>query len=517
MAFLIENGENWSSTEDLMQHTNFPFTDRVMRFPMPSSFKVPRISEYDGSGDLFDHIESFRAHIILHETPDEIACRAFPLTLRGVAKEWFGSLSPKSVDNFDYLGQQFLGQFLVVRRRKKNPAYLLSLVQGKNESLKDYLLQFNREKLAVESTDEQTILSALMHGIQTEGPLMAELSKRPKTRTLRQFNSKAEEFINQEETISALLKSKAVDPGMTKPRVFVEKKKKDRQNPTMLERKVDLPPRSNQHQQYVGWTPLNTTIYKVFMEVKKVPSFRWPAEENGKGKRAQDGQGQYSGQNNDRSRNQRQSGGESSSARKAYAKQARMEEILVLEKPFKIQKQEPSILTFSEENAKEVSMPYDDALVITLTVANHAVHRVLIDNGNSADIIYWTVVQQLGSSQEKLKPFLSPLIGFAGERVQPIGLIALLVTAGTAPRQSTIMVDFLVIDRPSAYNMIIGRPALNQLRVVTSTYHLKVKFPTIEGVGEVKGDQVVARRCYHTSLKKCPKSALLMIDNLGDE
>ncbi|XP_059436632.1 uncharacterized protein LOC132169649 [Corylus avellana] len=194
-----------------------------------------------------------------------------------------------------------------------------------------------------------------------------------------------------------------------------------------------------------------------------------------------------------------------------------MEEILVLETPFKVQKRELSVLTFLEEDAKEVSMPHDDALVITLTVANHVVHRVLVDNGSSADIIYWTVVQQLGISQEKLKPFMSPLIGFAGERVQPIGLIALPVTAGTAPRQSTIMVDFLVIDRPSAYNMIISRPALNQLRAVTSTYHLKVKFPTIEGVGEVKGDQVVARRCYHTSLKKCPKIALLTIGNLGDE
>ncbi|XP_059436595.1 uncharacterized protein LOC132169598 [Corylus avellana] len=343
MAFLIENGENWSATEHLMQHTNLPFTDRVMRFPMPSSFKVLRIGEYDGSGDPSDHMESFRAHIILHETLDEIACRAFPLTLRGVAKEWFGSLSPKSVDNFDYLGQQFLGQFLAVQRRKKNPAYLLSLVQGKNESLNDYLLRFNWGKLAVESTDEQTILSVLMHG------------------TLRQFNSKAEEFINQEETISALLKSKAAenkpatDPGMMKPKVYVEKKKKDRQNPKILERKVDIPPRPNQHQQYVEWTPLNTTVYKVFMEVKKDPSFRWPGrmkpppqnrntrkfceyhndhghqtedcislrfeiekflrngkllnflvEENGKGKSTQDGQGQHSGQNNDRSCNQSQ-------------------------------------------------------------------------------------------------------------------------------------------------------------------------------------------------------------------
>ncbi|XP_059436608.1 uncharacterized protein LOC132169620 [Corylus avellana] len=194
-----------------------------------------------------------------------------------------------------------------------------------------------------------------------------------------------------------------------------------------------------------------------------------------------------------------------------------MEEIFLLEKPSKVQKQEPSILTFSEEDAKEISMPHDDALVITLTVANHAVHRVLVDNGSLADILYWTIVQQLSISREKLKPFLSPLIGFVGERVQPIGMISLPVIAGTAPKQSTIMVDFLVIDRPSAYNMIVGRPALNQLKSATSSYHLKMKFQTVEGVGEVKGDQVVARKCYNTSLKKCPESALLTISNLSDD
>jgi hypothetical protein len=36
---------------------------------------------------------------------------------------------------------------------------------------------------------------------------------------------------------------------------------------------------------------------------------------------------------------------------------------------------------------------------------------------------------------------------------------------------------------------------------VTSTSHLKVKFPTKGGVGEVKGDQWVARQCYNMTLK----------------
>jgi hypothetical protein len=69
-----------------------------------------------------------------------------------------------------------MNQFLAVRRRKKNPAYLLSLVQEKEEPLKDYLYRFNQEKLTVENLDDETILSALMNGIKVDGPLMAKLA-----------------------------------------------------------------------------------------------------------------------------------------------------------------------------------------------------------------------------------------------------------------------------------------------------------------------------------------------------
>ena len=48
----------------------------------------------------------------------------------------------------------------------------------------------------------------------------------------------------------------------------------------------------------------------------------------------------------------------------------------------------------------------------------------------------------------------------------------------------------------SSYNAIIGRPTLNSWKAVTSTYHLSVKFPTEDGVGEVQGDQLAARECY---------------------
>ena len=48
--------------------------------------------------------------------------------------------------------------------------------------------------------------------------------------------------------------------------------------------------------------------------------------------------------------------------------------------------------------------------------------------------------------------------------------------------------------------MIIGRPTLNRWKAATSTYCLKVKFPTENEASEVKGDQVLARKCYQAIL-----------------
>ena len=78
--------------------------------------------------------------------------------------------------------------------------------------------------------------------------------------------------------------------------------------------------------------------------------------------------------------------------------------------------------------------------------------------------------------------------------------MTLTVTVGTQLRQLTRQLDFLVVDCPSSYNVIIGRPTLNIWKAATSSYCLKVKFPTDNGVGEVRGDQILARECYQAVL-----------------
>jgi hypothetical protein len=64
------------------------------------------------------------------------------------------------------------------------------------------------------------------------------------------------------------------------------------------------------------------------------------------------------------------------------------------------------------------------------------------------------------------------------------------------------MVKFLLIDRPSAYNAILGRTTINDLKAITSTSYLKIKFLTERKVGKVRGEQGVARQCYNLIMKE---------------
>ena len=157
-------------------------------------------------------------------------------------------------------------------------------------------------------------------------------------------------------------------------------------------------------------------------------------------------------------------------------------------------------MSFNEADARGVKQPHNDLLVIMLNIEGFNTKRILVDNGSSADIIYLSAFQQLKLDLKRLRPFESPLVSFSGDRVYPRGIVTLTVTVGTQPRQLTRQLYFLVVDCPSSYNVIIGRPTLNRWKAATSTYCLKVKFPTGNGVGEVRGDQILARECYQIVL-----------------
>ncbi|GAV59927.1 hypothetical protein CFOL_v3_03458, partial [Cephalotus follicularis] len=122
---------------------------------------------------------------------------------------------------------------------------------------------------------------------------------------------------------------------------------------------------------------------------------------------------------------------------------------------------EEEVITFLEVDYEGVRIPHDDPVVVTLLVELFTMKRILINSGSSADILYKHAFDQLRIPADQLKPVKTPLVGFAGETIHPLGSINLSVVVGMSPRQTQVEMTFLVVDIPSPYNAIVGRPGLN--------------------------------------------------------
>ena len=105
-----------------------------------------------------------------------------------------------------------------------------------------------------------------------------------------------------------------------------------------------------------------------------------------------------------------------------------------------------SDIVFTKADANWVHHPYEDALVIRAKIGNNLIHRILVDNRNAINILYWHAYQKTGLARADLSPTTSPIYGFTRGHVIPEGTIKLAVTLGGHPRVTTIMTEFLVVN-----------------------------------------------------------------------
>ena len=79
--------------------------------------------------------------------------------------------------------------------------------------------------------------------------------------------------------------------------------------------------------------------------------------------------------------------GSSKKARKTYLRM--VQNVWLTGSVLKIAQRESPIIGFSEEDARRLHHPHDDALVVSIRIEDYNMHRVLVDNGSSADILYY--------------------------------------------------------------------------------------------------------------------------------
>ncbi|KAL8531186.1 hypothetical protein ACS0TY_007985 [Phlomoides rotata] len=156
-------------------------------------------------------------------------------------------------------------------------------------------------------------------------------------------------------------------------------------------------------------------------------------------------------------------------------------------------------LTFTDDDLKGILMPHNDPLVISLNIMGTKVHRLLVDTGSYANIIFQTTLDKLGNYESYLQPCNHRILGFGDDVFVPEGIIRLavkFVSTEDPEHRLTRMLYFLVIDQASTYNGFLSRPFLHEFQAAVSTYYYCVKFPTPNGTTTLQGDHKKARECF---------------------
>jgi hypothetical protein len=132
-------------------------------------------------------------------------------------------------------------------------------------------------------------------------------------------------------------------------------------------------------------------------------------------------------------------------------------------------------------------------MVINCHVAGWDLHKILVNNGSQADIIFLHAFDRMGISHNLLKPAENSLYGFGGIGTFPIGKRELSLSFGVAPKARSEQVTFDIVDMVYPYNAIMGHGSINKFEAAIHRLYLCMKIPGPQGVMTVYRDQQVAR------------------------
>ena len=130
------------------------------------------------------------------------------------------------------------------------------------------------------------------------------------------------------------------------------------------------------------------------------------------------------------------------------------------------------VLSFIDNEDSTLINPHHDALVISLLIANCKIKRILIDNSSSINIIFLNALREMKIDESHVHRHSIVLVDFSGEQKFTLGDITLPVYAARV----NLHITFIMLDSPSAYNVILGRPWIHEMRVIPSTFHQFIRF-----------------------------------------
>jgi hypothetical protein len=119
-----------------------------------------------------------------------------------------------------------------------------------------------------------------------------------------------------------------------------------------------------------------------------------------------------------------------------------------------------------------------------------------MDTGSGINLIYTKTLRAMHISLEFLKPIDCSFYGIVpGSANYPLGQIALNICFGNCQNYRREKLDFEVMDWPSQYHAILGRPAFLRFMAVPHYTYLVLKMPGPNGIITVKGSFELSNLC----------------------
>ena len=178
-----------TNLDKLVHRVDSLFTAKVTFFPLPTKFRMPQVETYDGSRNPFYHLESFKTLMHLQGVPEEIICRAFPTTLEGPARIWFNKLTPNTVSTFKELSGHFVTHFIGGQRHKRSSVAILNIKQWEDESLRSYVIHFNKVALLINEANDKVLVTTFTRGLKQGEFLLSIYKNDPKTLVERLYKA----------------------------------------------------------------------------------------------------------------------------------------------------------------------------------------------------------------------------------------------------------------------------------------------------------------------------------------
>ncbi|KAL5580084.1 hypothetical protein UlMin_012526 [Ulmus minor] len=377
---------------------------------MPDRLKLPN-SKYDGTGDPADHLENYRSWMELNSATNAFKCRAFVITLTGVARRWFRTLRPGTISSFRQLSESFISQFAVHKIHRKPARHLYTITQRENETTESYLTRFVKEEMNVQDRNAEKA-SNLDASKLSQDILLGGGKRKMDSQVTRQDDGNNGKKNKNGGQNGGNNNNRGGPPPAQIPRFreFHRDTGHTTEECRVLKDEVERLIQRGQLREYVRGA-------------NQQP--RQPAQPVAR-PQPQD--------NHDLEVRTIMGGpaiGETNRARKNYARQSRTDpfphQVNLTGHKEKIPRLSDDPIIFTESEARGLWHPHTDAILVTLRIAGRKVFRILVDNGSSTDILFKSTFNRMNLVGVKIEPTASSLSGFTGDSISSEGILNLPV------------------------------------------------------------------------------------------